>query len=106
MSVKFLTVEPCGSVNAANACELQQLLTNAVKNDECAALLVDMRQVEFLDSAGLMAIIAAFRLAQSLNRRFSICSLLPSVRIIFELTQLDRVFEIFNNRNEFELALI
>lgn len=104
MSVKFLTVEPSGSVNAANACELQQELTNAVKSEECSALLVDMRQVEFLDSAGLMAIVSAFRLAQSLNRRFSVCSLLPSVRMIFELTQLDRVFEIFNNRTEFELA--
>lgn len=106
MSSKFLTVEPIGSVNAANASELQQQLTSVVISQECSALLVDMEQVEFLDSAGLMALVSTFRLAQSLNRRFSVCSLPPSVRMIFELTQLDKVFEIFDNRADFEVAII
>lgn len=105
MSAKFFTVEPTGSVNAGNVIELQQQLTNAVNAEECSALLVDMKQVDFLDSAGLMALVTTFRLAHSLNRRFSFCSIPPSVRMLFELTQLDKVFEIFDNRAEFEVAL-
>jgi anti-anti-sigma regulatory factor len=52
-----------------------------------------------------MALVSALTLAQQLGKRFSLCSVAPSIRIIFELTQLDRVFEIFDNAVEFEAAI-
>jgi anti-sigma B factor antagonist len=52
-----------------------------------------------------VALIKAFRLAESLGRRFGICSLAPSVRIMFELTQLDKAFEIFENQDAFKAAI-
>ena len=64
-----------------------------------------MHQVEFIDSAGLMAIVSAFRLAQRLNKKLSVCCLSPSVRIIFELTQLDRALEIYENRQAYEASI-
>lgn len=100
------TVRPKGQLSAANTEELQEQLSKAVKSSERSSILVDMSQVEFIDSASLMVITTAFREAQSMGRRFSICSLSPSVAIIFELTQLDKVFEIFENRRAYELTLI
>lgn len=94
-----------GSFHAANAAQLQARLTRAVQSSTNLPLLVDMEGVEFLDSAGLMALVSALSLAQKLKRRFSLCSVSPSIRILFELTQLDRVFEIFANRAAFEAAL-
>ncbi|MGK7876952.1 MAG: STAS domain-containing protein [Xenococcaceae cyanobacterium] len=99
---KIATVEPSGYLSAANASEFQRQLITAVASQEYSILLVDMSQVEFLDSAGLMVLVSAFCLAQSLGRHFSLCSVAPSVRIIFELTQLDKVFEIFDSRDDFE----
>lgn len=97
-------VQPEGYINACNAPEFKNLLSAAISSSTNDCLLVDLGQVEFIDGAGLMALISAFNLAKSLNRRFSLCSILPSIRMIFELTQLDRAFEIFENRNSFELA--
>jgi len=99
------TLQPSGYVTAANVSDFQETLAVAVNSKEHSVFLVDMHQVEFLDSAGLMALVTAFRQAQSLGKRFSLCSLPPSVRIIFELTQLDRAFEIFEDRHSFEAAL-
>jgi anti-anti-sigma factor len=90
--------EPQGYITAANAHEFQAELMNALKAQDDTFFLVDMERVEFLDSAGLMVLVAGYRFAQSQGRRFSLCSIAPSVRIIFELTQLDRVFEIYKNR--------
>jgi anti-sigma B factor antagonist len=98
-------LEPQGYVSAANASDFLTNLTEAIETREDCVLLVDMKEVEFLDSAGLMALIKGFRLAQSLGKRFSLCSVAPSVRMIFELTQLDTVFEIFDDRETFETAL-
>ncbi|HEY9875991.1 MAG TPA: STAS domain-containing protein [Candidatus Obscuribacterales bacterium] len=98
-------VEPSGYVNASNAVEFQGQLAKAVSSPGLSIVLVDMEQVEYIDSAGLMALVSALNLAQSLQRRFSICSVSPSVKMIFELTQLDRVFEIFENRDAFEATI-
>ncbi|WP_449420343.1 STAS domain-containing protein [Phormidium nigroviride] len=98
-------IQPEGRINAANAPDFEYQLTAAILSPANKFLLVDLGKVDFLDSAGLMALVSAFKLSQHLNRRFAICSVLPSVLMIFELTQLDRAFEIFDNCNSFELAL-
>ncbi|MDF0553956.1 STAS domain-containing protein [Kamptonema sp. UHCC 0994] len=98
-------IQPEGRINASNAPEFEYQLTAAVLSPENDCLLVDLGKVDFLDSAGLMILVSGFNLSKRLNRRFTLCSVLPSVMMIFELTQLDRVFEIFENRNSFELAI-
>jgi anti-anti-sigma factor len=94
--------EPSGYITAANVQEFQEQLTNLVNQSSYITFLVDMSRVEFLDSAGLMALVTAFRLAQSQGKSLNICSIPPSVKIIFELTQLDRVLSIFPSRADFD----
>lgn len=102
---EFTTFRPEGYLSAANASDFLERLTVEVRSSVDSALLVNMEAVEFMDSAGLMALIKAFRLAESLGRRFGICSIAPSVRIMFELTQLDKAFEIFEDRSAFQAAI-
>ncbi len=105
LCTEFTTFSPEGFLSAANAAEFLERLTVEVRSSVNSALLVNMEAVEFMDSAGLMALIKAFRLAESLGRRFGICSLAPSVRIMFELTQLDKAFEIFEDLNAFQATV-
>jgi len=98
-------LSPVGHINASNAEAFKQELTAVVSTGEWDAVLVDMAQVESLDSAGLMALVASLSLANTLNRRFALCSVSPSIRIIFELTQLDRAFAMFESVAAFEAAL-
>ncbi len=88
-------IQPLGSLSAANAIKFQHQLNAAVLSDQNVSLLVDMGQVESIDSAGLMALVSAQNTAQRLNKRLELCSVPHQVRMILELTQLDRVFEIF-----------
>lgn len=94
-----------GPFNAANAATLQTQLTTAVQSSIHSTVVVDMEQVELLDSAGLMALVAALSLAQRLNKRFRLSGVSPAIRIMFEITQLDRVFEIFETRAAFEAVI-
>ena len=92
-----------GHVNAASANELEIQIHQAVKS-EATAVLVDMAQVESFDSAGLMALVSSLTLAQQCDTRLSLCSVPVHVRIVMEVTQLDRVFEILPSPAAFELA--
>jgi anti-sigma B factor antagonist len=91
---KLSVIRPQGSLNAANALEFERDLTAALRQNENGAMLVNLAKVESMDSAGLMALVSTLKLAQQFNKRFSICCVSPALRIIFELTQLDGVFEI------------
>lgn len=103
---KISAISPQGCLNATNALEFETNLTKALAQDGISFLLVDLEYVESLDSAGLMALVSALKLAHKLERRFSLCSVSPSLKIIFEMTQLDRVFEIFEGRAAFEAACL
>jgi anti-anti-sigma factor len=86
-----------GHLNAANAEQVRQQLTSAVAARTTPVVLVDMEETESLDSAGLMALVSALKLAQNINIQFGLCAVSPAIRIIFELTQLDRVFKMFES---------
>lgn len=87
-------IQPQRSLNAVNALEFEREMIIAVAQNYCSTLLVDLERVESIDSAGLMALVSGLKLAQCLGKRLSLCSVSPEVKIIFEVTQLDKVFEI------------
>ena len=93
-----------GQITTTNAGTIQQQLLEAISAQECSSLLVDMSQVEALDSAGLMALVSTLTAAQQLDKQFSLFGVSPSVKIVLELTQLDRVFEIREASSELEIA--
>jgi anti-sigma B factor antagonist len=91
---KTKIVQLQGSISTENAAAIKQQLAEMVSAQEYSSLMLDMSLVSALDSAGLMVLVATLTLAQGLNKSFGLFGISPAVRIVFELTQLDRVFEI------------
>lgn len=83
---------PSGILNAESASKFEQQLISAIHSSCDGELVVDMSNVESLDNAGLVSFMSALNTARGKSRRLSICSAPPAIRIVFELTQLDRVF--------------
>lgn len=102
---EITVVRPIGPINAANAAAFRDELNLAMESASNCPLLVDMQQVEFLDSAGLMVLVSALSRTQQANQKFGLCSVSAAIKMIFELTQLERVFEIYENRAAFEAAI-
>lgn len=103
-SAAVTVVEPVGALNASNAALFQHQLATLLASD-CSSVLVDLSQVETLDSAGLMVLISAQTAAHQRQKQFGICGVSPSIRIIFEVTQLDRAFTLFDSRADYERSL-
>ncbi len=70
--------------------EFQKLFESGSQN-----LLVDLKDVRFIDSSGLGALVSGFKNATSSHGTLRLASLQPQVKSMFELTRLHRVFEIF-----------
>ncbi len=62
--------------------------------------LVNLGQVNFIDSAGLTCLIESLRDAVKVKGCFRICNIQPEVRVVFEVTMMDTVFDIFDTEEE------
>ena len=74
--------------------------------------VIDMSEVDFMDSTGLVPLINGLTSARESGCRLVLCNVQVPVKLILELTQLDSVFEIFDtyediftNSNDKNLAL-
>jgi anti-sigma B factor antagonist len=106
---KTTIIKPNGSLTAMNSQDFQMELTQSLKQPHTEFLLLDMENIDFLDSTGLMSLVRILQLAIALGKNFSLCALSPSVKIIFEVTQLEKSFTIFQNlesyQSSFDMAL-
>lgn len=97
-------VQAQGSLNASNAQAFQVQLLDQIQQDNASGLMVDMSRVESLDSAGLISLVAALKHARQRSKRFCLCAVPPAIRIVFELTQLDRAFEMLEDVPQLAVA--
>ncbi len=89
---KEIVLRPAGRLDASFGLELEHRLQALISAGQTVRLLVSLEALESIDSDGLMTLIEAFRLAQRHNQLLRFCAIPPELRIVFELTQLDRVF--------------
>jgi len=59
--------------------------------------VIELAKVNFMDSSGLVALVTGLKAARQSGCRLVLCNVQAPVRLIFELTQLDSVFEIFES---------
>ena len=60
------------------------------------SIVIDLSKLEFMDSSGLRALVVADRRAHSAQRRLAIVPGPPTVRRVFEITQLDQELELID----------
>jgi anti-anti-sigma factor len=98
-----ILLQPQGSLDLAGGTWLkQQLAMIAPRRYE--VWLIDLSGVEFIDSAGLVALATALKTATQMGANLVLLGLRPSAQLIFEITQLDRIFTIFESYDDFLLS--
>lgn len=97
-------IEPSGVLDSSMGSQVRETVSAMLK-EGVSAILVDLGQVTFVDSSGLGALVSCLKLARSANRQLAICALNDQVKMLLELTSMDRVFKIFPDRTAFEEAI-
>ena len=65
-----------------------------------AKVVVDLSEIEVIDSSGLGSIVAAFRRMREAGGDLCLCGMSRQVRGAFDLTHLDEVITIYDGRDE------
>lgn len=86
-------------IDAHNSADLKAELLQRLAQDG-DALIVQLEQVRFIDSSGLGALLSGHKQAVSKSGKLMLASIQQPVLSMFEITRLNRVFEIYADLNE------
>jgi anti-sigma B factor antagonist len=87
-----------GSLDASNAKRFKQEVIPALES--VTRVVLDLSGVEFVDSSGLGVILSCYRQLVSAGGDLKLCGMAPSVRALFELVRMHRIFDTFATREE------
>lgn len=105
MSPLIKVFQPSGILDGSESQDFRQEISEIVDSG-AKIILVDFQNVSFMDSSGLGALVLAFKTLRDADIKLVICSINEQVRILFELTGMDKVFEIFPSQEEFHQNLL
>jgi anti-sigma B factor antagonist len=88
-----------GEIHVSTASEFQRRLDAAISRGKTAVVL-DLSEVEFIDSTGLSVILNGLRRVTRQRGRMALVCTNPTVLRLFEITRLDTTFDIHDTRED------
>jgi anti-sigma B factor antagonist len=82
------TVRPSGELDLSGAAVLEAELDRLAEDPELGAVVLDMRELEFMDSSGLRLVVLNDMRAREAGRRFSLIRGDETVHRVFEITRM------------------
>ena len=95
-SVIFIQEE---RIDAHNSGELKEYILYMIEHGD-VNIIVQLENVRFIDSSGLGALLSGYKNAAAKSGKLALACCKPQVLSMFELTRLNRVFEIYTDLNE------
>jgi anti-sigma B factor antagonist len=85
-----------GELDLLSAPPLRELLATVFSQKQPQRLVLDLKELIYLDSTGLSVFVTAQKRAAAAGVELSLVDPNPSVRRLFEITALDRIFTILD----------
>jgi anti-anti-sigma factor len=98
---RILTIAPRGRLDAAGALPLETELKQHIAEGQ-VHLLIDLAETRYVSSNGMRVLLAVLKQAKRRGGALKLCRLNARVHEIFEMAGFDRVFEIFETREQAE----
>ncbi|MFK8185364.1 MAG: STAS domain-containing protein [Phormidesmis sp.] len=103
MDTTVQVLSPSGILDSTQATVISAQVDEALESG-AKTLLVDLKETTFVDSSGLGTLVAVLKKTREAGCIMTVCSINPQVKMLFELTSMDQVFQIFENREAFEAS--
>lgn len=100
---KVAIVEIAGEVDLYSSPQLRSVLLE-LTNAKSAAILVDLAGVKYMDSSGVATLVEALQQVGKYSGKLKLANLRDAVKDVFELSRLDKVFDIYQSTDEAILA--
>jgi anti-anti-sigma factor len=101
----LVTVALSGELDISNAQRVEQELQRVEEDDTAGTIVLDLRELEFMDSTGLRLVVAADARARERGRRFALVAGPEAVHRVFTITYVDRRLDFVDDPSEARTAM-
>jgi len=89
-------LRPIGRMDVESSPTIRQAILDMVEQN-IRTIVVDLSQVEFMDSSGLSALVSGMKALRRIEGRLNICNANAQIRTALRLTMLDRVLPVYDS---------
>lgn len=75
-------------------------MIDIIGKSETQQVVLDLQNLQFIDSSGLGSFLSVLRTLNTQGGELKLACLNKTVRTLFELVSLHKIFEIFNSRDD------
>ena len=96
---EILILQPTGRLDSLSSQDLQSELSQRISGGD-AAILLDLKDLEHISSAGLRVLLLAGKELKAKNGQLSLCALRENVREVFEISGFISLFPVHSSVDE------
>lgn len=96
---KDMVVALAGAVDMHSTPMVHKVLVSACE-EKPQRLVIDLGAVSYMDSSGIGTLVEVFRRVNAYKGKLALCGLNERVRSVFEITKLDKFFQIYATQSE------
>jgi len=100
MNSDLKILEPVGILDKTEAPNLRKMV-NEIIREGAKIVLIDFNNVTFVDSTGLGTLVIIRKSVMEAKAQLVLCSLNQQIKMLFELTDMEKIFKIYPNREQF-----
>jgi anti-sigma B factor antagonist len=93
----YIVASLCGDVDLASFPQTREAILDSLEKGD---LLVDLSEVDYLDSSGVASLVEGYQISKDKARRFGLVSVSRPALSVIQLAHLDKVFPIYSNVQE------
>ena len=100
----FVTIRAGGSLDSNTAPQLEEHIT-AVRSRDPNALVLDLKELSYISSAGVRLIVATHKAMKAAGRSMALTNMQPQIRRVFEIIMALPSMNVFENEQELDRYL-
>ena len=89
-----------GDVDLATSPELRKALLHELREARVPRVVLNLKAVRYMDSSGVASRVEGLKVSRDLGARLILYGLNTTVREVFQLSKLVKVFEIYENEEQ------
>jgi len=105
MNESISIFEPKGIIDSVGGGQIRQDVSDRLEAG-VKTILLDLTNISFMDSSGLGAMVVTLQRVRAKGAKLYLCSLGDQIKIILELTKMDKIFDILPDRAAFDAVIV
>ena len=90
-----------GDIDLANSPQIRKAVLHEIREERTPKVVMNLTKVRYIDSSGVASLVEGLKASRDAGSRFILFGLSPAGREVLQLSRLLKIFEVYDNEEQF-----